>query len=65
VFRYTPALEVLLDAGVRGVQSTPLVGDLGRLLGVLSTHHHRPWRLQPSAFRQLDAFVRLLVPVME
>jgi GAF domain-containing protein len=65
VFRHTPTLEVLLDAGVRGVQSTPLIGDSGRLLGVLSTHHHRPLRLQPSDLRQLDELVRLLVPVME
>ena len=37
----------LLDAGVRAVQSTPLIGQSGRVLGIVSTH----WRLpgQPAA----------------
>jgi hypothetical protein len=41
VFRSSPALEVLLDAKVRAVQSIPLLGASGALLGVLSTHSSR------------------------
>lgn len=35
----TPELEEMLAAGVRAVQSTPLVGRSGYLLGVLSTYY--------------------------
>ena len=35
VFEGTPALRVLLDAGVRAVQSTPLVSSKGRVLGMI------------------------------
>lgn len=42
IFVGTPALEVLLDSGVRSVQSTPLVGSNGRVLGMISTHWRRP-----------------------
>ncbi|KAJ3053330.1 hypothetical protein HK102_011721, partial [Quaeritorhiza haematococci] len=38
-FEGTPALDVLLGSGVRAVQSTPLVGRSGQLVGMLSTHY--------------------------
>src|SRR5215469_6057083 len=38
IFLGTPALEVVLDAGVRAVQSTPLVGPSGCIVDILSTH---------------------------
>jgi putative methionine-R-sulfoxide reductase with GAF domain len=48
--RDEPALEphwaTFRVAGVRAVQSTPLVDGAGRLIGMLSTHSSRP--LQPS-----------------
>jgi len=44
IFLGTPALEVVLDASVRAVQSTPLVGPDGCVLGMISTHWQRPWR---------------------
>jgi GAF domain-containing protein len=37
-------LRALLDAGVRAMQSTPVVGLSGRVLGVLSTYHQQPGR---------------------
>jgi GAF domain len=43
-FLGTPALEVVLDAGVRAVVSTPTVGSTGSILGILSTHRRRTWR---------------------
>ncbi len=42
VFAGTPALDVLLAAGVRAVQSTPLVMRSGRVVGMLSTHYRTP-----------------------
>jgi hypothetical protein len=55
IFRGTQALEVILDAGARSVQSTPLVDASGQILGVLSTHRRRPGRLNESELWLLDA----------
>lgn len=41
IFAGTPALDVALAAGVRAVQSTPLVSRSGRLVGMLSTHYRK------------------------
>jgi GAF domain-containing protein len=41
IFAGTPALDVMVEAGARAVQSTPLIGSSGRLLGMFSTHYHR------------------------
>jgi DNA-binding response OmpR family regulator len=45
VFAGQPSLRVLLEAGVRAVQSTPLLSSNGAVLGMISTHfsaRHRP-----------------------
>jgi hypothetical protein len=44
IFRGNQSLEVLLDAGVRAIQSTPVCTSSGTLVGVLSTHCRRPRR---------------------
>jgi len=46
MFVDTPALRILLDAGVRAVQSTPLMTRSGEIIGVISTHY--PDRFIPS-----------------
>jgi GAF domain-containing protein len=61
----TQALEVLLDAGVRGVQSTPLVSTSGCLLGVLSTHVRRPRRPHDRTLQRLDILSWKLSRVIE
>jgi len=43
IFYGTAALEVLLDASVRAVQSTPLIASSGFTVGVLSTHWSSPY----------------------
>lgn len=53
IFQKTPALEVLLDARVRAVQSTPLIGHGGQVVGVLSTHWSSPRRLSAEELLQL------------
>jgi GAF domain-containing protein len=37
-----PSRAVLLRAGIRSVQSTPLIEPSGQLLGVVSTHYRHP-----------------------
>jgi len=39
IFSHSDALEALLDAGIRSVQSTPLIAKSGRIWGMLSTHY--------------------------
>jgi PAS domain S-box-containing protein len=54
LFRGTPAREVLLRAGIRAVQSTPLVGSSGEIYGMLSTHFRRSHRPTERALRYMD-----------
>ena len=56
IFTHERSLEVLLDAGVRSVQSTPLIGTRGQLLGVLSTHCSIPGRPNVKELFDLDYF---------
>jgi hypothetical protein len=65
VFHGTPALDVLLDAGVKAVQSTPLVSRSGAFLGMLSTHWESPHL--PSSFdlARLDVLARSVAEWLE
>jgi PAS domain S-box-containing protein len=54
----TPAQAVLLQAGVRALQSTPLVRRSGRVLGVLSTHYRHPRSFSERDLRLLDLIAR-------
>ena len=47
-----------IQAGVRAVQSTPLVADFGRLLGMLSTHWTTPRELTERMEDVLDHIAR-------
>jgi PAS domain S-box-containing protein len=58
VFVGTPALKVLRAAGVRAVQTTPLVSRSGRLVGMLSTHYRTPRRLADRDLHVLDLLAR-------
>jgi GAF domain-containing protein len=42
IFREQASLGVLLDAGVRAVQSTPPIASDGSVLGMISTHFAQP-----------------------
>jgi GAF domain-containing protein len=44
IYRGTPAGAALLEANIKAVQSTPLIGQSGDVLGVFSTHYDRPCR---------------------
>jgi len=66
IFAGTPTLDVLLAAGARAVQSTPLVSRSGRTLGMLSTHYgHAPARPTDRALRLLDILARQAADLIE
>jgi PAS domain S-box-containing protein len=66
IFLGTPALDVLLNAGVRAVQSTPLISRSGRILGMFSTQYrHAPARPSDRALRLLDILARQAADLIE
>jgi PAS domain S-box-containing protein len=62
---YVPHRGVAAAAGYRAVQSTPLVGRSGKLLGVLSTHFRAPHRPSEGQLRLLDLYARLAAEFVE
>jgi PAS domain S-box-containing protein len=65
IFAGTPALKVLFAAGVRAVQSTPMIGRSGEVVGVLSTHYRRPHRPSDPDLRLLDLLARQAADLIE
>ena len=66
IFVGTPALEVMVAAGARAVQSTPLVSRSGRVLGMFSTHYDRaPQQPTERALRLLDILARQAADLIE
>ncbi|ABF41896.1 multi-sensor signal transduction histidine kinase [Candidatus Koribacter versatilis Ellin345] len=59
IFAGTQALDVMLNAGVRALQSTPLISHDGRVLGVFSTHFRTVKRPGEREVRALDVLARL------
>jgi PAS domain S-box-containing protein len=64
-FMDTPALDVMLAADVRAVQSTPLISRTGRLLGLFSTHYPEPYRPGDREQRLLDLLAWLAADAIE
>jgi len=58
-------LEVLLDARVRAVQSTPLLSGSGRIIGMLSTHYEQPRALMQKELRNLDSLAQTASTLIE
>ena len=58
-------LEMLLKAGVRAVQSTPLVSRSGKPLGMFSTHYRKPQRPDEATLRLLDLLARQAADIIE
>ena len=65
IFMGTPALEVQRRAGVRAVQSTPLVSRSGKALGMFSTHYRKPHRPDERSLRLLDLLARQAADIIE
>jgi len=65
IFLGTPALDIQRRAGVRAVQSTPLVSRSGRPLGMFSTHYTTPQRPEDRVLRLLDLLARQAADIIE
>ena len=65
IFTGTPELDVMLEAGVRAIQSTPLISRSGRLVGVLSTHYRATCRPDEQNLRLLDVLARQVTDLIE
>lgn len=57
--------QVMLRAGARSCQSSPLIDGAGRLIGVVSTHFGRPREFPPDLWKTVDdviaGFIRELL----
>jgi signal transduction histidine kinase/DNA-binding response OmpR family regulator len=65
LFAGQASLDVLLAAGVRAVQSTPLLSSAGQVLGMVSTHFSRPHRPNERALRFMDLLARQAADYLE
>jgi two-component sensor histidine kinase len=65
IFTGQPALKVLLDEGVRAVQSTPLMSSTGNILGMISTHFDIPHRPYERDLRLVDLLARQAADYLE
>jgi PAS domain S-box-containing protein len=62
---YAPYVEGAVAAGYRAVQSTPLVGSDGEILGILSTFYSEPRGWTKSEFNLLDLYAREAARALE
>jgi DNA-binding NarL/FixJ family response regulator/PAS domain-containing protein len=53
-----PFLNIMREAELRAVQSTPLLTRAGQLVGVLSTHWSRPHHPDPRTLQRIDLLAR-------
>jgi PAS domain S-box-containing protein len=65
LFQNEEALGVQLRAGIRAVQSTPLLSRSGVQLGIISTHFRQPGRPSERALRFLDVLARQAADIVE
>jgi PAS domain S-box-containing protein len=61
----TPSLDHHLEAGIRAVQSTPLVSRDGALVGMISTHWKQPHQPSERDLRLLDILARQAADLIE
>jgi PAS domain S-box-containing protein len=65
IFAGTPVLSALREAGVRAVQSTPLVSRSGQVLGVFSTYFRSRRRPDDRELGLLDILARQAADLIE
>ena len=58
-------LDALLKAGIRAVQSTPLISRSGAVVGMVSTHWRGPHEPSLNELRRLDILARLATDLIE
>ena len=65
ILQDSPSLKVLLAAGVRAVQLTPLVSVSGELVGMFSTYYRTSPQLEEADLRWLDLMSRQTADLLE
>ena len=65
VFRDNPARDVLLKAGVRAFQTTPLISRTGEVVGMFSTHYRTTRHPEEADLRLLDLLARQAADLIE
>lgn len=65
LFEGSPALQAVLAAGVRSVQSSPLTTRSGKVVGMLTTHGKGPLKLGERETKQLDLLARQTADIVE
>jgi signal transduction histidine kinase/ActR/RegA family two-component response regulator len=60
-----PSMQPMLEAGVRAVQSMPLISSTGNLLGMVSTHFAEPHRPAEQELRLMDLLARQTADYLE
>jgi PAS domain S-box-containing protein len=58
-------LDAYLGAGIRAMQSTPLISRSGKLVGMISTHWRRPHEPSERDLRVFDLLVRQAADLLE
>ena len=65
IFAESPAREIMLSAGARAVQSTPLFSRSGHLVGMFSTHYRKPYCPTERQLALLDLLARQAADFIE
>lgn len=65
IFAGTPALEMQRKAGVRAVQSTPVISQAGQVIAMLSTHYRMPHRPDARTLGLLDLLAAHVATLIE
>ena len=65
IFADTPGLDIHRKAGIRAVQSTPLMSRSGAPLGTISTHFKKAGRPSDRALRLLDLLARQAADLLD
>ena len=65
LFVGTPSLDILRNAGVRAVQSTPMISRKGKLLGLLTTQWNIPYSPREHDLWRIDLLARQAAEMIE
>ena len=65
IFAGSPALDIQLKAGIRAVQSTPVITPSGQVVAMISTHYRKPHRPSEKIQKKLDLVAAFLAAFIE
>jgi PAS domain S-box-containing protein len=61
----TPKMQLVMDAGIKSLQSTPLISSSGNVVGVLSTFYLTLHQFEERELRMLDLLARQAADAIE